>query len=207
MIAILEPATGDAPFRIHHYPVNLIDRVTLRNGAKVTVRPVLPQDAALEQRFVKGLLPSTRYRRFHVGTSELSDSLLRYFTQIDYSGHLALIGETFDDGGNEIQVADARYIRRAGTKVADFAVVVDDSWQGQGLGGYLLKALGRAAHAEGIEMLEGDVLAGNEPMLNLARRLGAAVGRHPDEGRLLKVAMTMRDLQHAGDASLAPGGH
>ena len=187
------PVADDAPFRIHRYPADLIDRVTLRSGAVVTVRPVLPQDAALEQRFVRGLQPATRYRRFHVGTSELTDGLLRYFTQVDYSSHLALIAETFDDQGNEIQIADARYVRRSDEPVADFAVVVDDAWQGQGLGAYLMTALGRAARTAGILRLEGDVLAGNESMLSLGRRLGGTVSLHPEESRLLKVRVQLSD--------------
>ena len=47
-------------FRIHRYPTTLIDRVQLRDGRSVTIRPVLPQDAALQQAFVAALSPAMR---------------------------------------------------------------------------------------------------------------------------------------------------
>ncbi|HQY27791.1 MAG TPA: GNAT family N-acetyltransferase, partial [Burkholderiaceae bacterium] len=108
-------AAIDAPamFRIHRYPAALIDRVPLADGRSVLVRPVLPQDGELQQRFVRALSPASRYRRFHSALSELPHATLAYLTQVDYASHLALLAETFDEQGGEIQVAEARYVRRS----------------------------------------------------------------------------------------------
>lgn len=79
---------------LHPYPVEWIDRWQLKNGKAVTVHPVLPQDLALEHDFVaSGLTQHPRYQRFQIGLRELPETVARYFTNIDYHDHFALIAE------------------------------------------------------------------------------------------------------------------
>ena len=181
-------------FRIHRYPAALIDRVTLVDGRSVLVRPVLPQDGALHQRFVRELSPVSRYRRFHSAVSELPEATLDYLTQVDYASHLALLAETFDERDGEVQVAEARYVRRTDADeahVADFALAVADRWQGLGLGRRMLTALVDSARRAGVRRLEGSVLADNEPMCVLLRRNGWKLRIDPDDGRLLVARLEL----------------
>jgi len=183
-----------AMFRIHRYPAALIDRVMLADGRSVLVRPVLPQDGELQQRFVRALSPASRYRRFHSAVSELPHATLDYLTQVDYASHLALLAETFDEQGGEIQVAEARYVRRDDAdeaRVADFALAVADRWQGLGLGRHLLGALVDSARRSGVRRLEGSVLADNEPMCGLLRGQGWRLRIDPDDGRLLVAGLDL----------------
>jgi len=185
--AAMNPALEPLPtYRIHRYPAALIDRPTLADGRSVLVRPVLPQDGDLQQAFVRGLSPASRYRRFHSPVGELPPSMLAYLTQVDYASHLALLAETFDADGCEVQVAEARYVRRDDGEpgVADFAVAVADGWQGLGLGRYLLTALAREARANGLRRLEGSVLADNAAMKGLVRGLGWTLRGDPADARL-----------------------
>jgi len=186
-------------FRIHRYPVALIDRVPLADGRSALVRPVLPQDRELQQAFVRGLSTTSRYRRFHSALSELPAATLDYLTQVDYASHLALLAETFDDEGREIQVAEARYVRRLGDDrdVADFAVVVDDAWQGQGLARYLLSALVTQARANRLRRLEGSVLADNAPMRALIRSLGWRIRQDPADARLVVACVALNETEVA----------
>jgi acetyltransferase len=166
---------ADSRFRIHRYPTTLIDRVRLRDGRSVTIRPVLPQDAALQRAFVAALSPATRYRRFHGPVNELPEATLIYMTEVDYESHMALLATTIDSGGQEIQVAEARWVRREppdSTDVAEFALAVADDWQGAGLGALLLGKLAASATAQGIRRLSGDVLADNDRMCRLLGRSG-----------------------------------
>jgi len=196
-------------FRIHRYPAALIDRVMLADGRSVLVRPVLPQDGELHQRFVRELSPVSRYRRFHSAVSELPDATLAYLTNVDYASHLALLAETFDGRGEEIQVAEARYVRRTGADeahVADFALAVADRWQGQGLGRRMLAALVDSARRGGVRRLEGSVLADNEPMCVLLRRHGWRLHIDPDDGRLLVARLELAPMSASAPASApAPG--
>lgn len=187
-----------AVFRIHRYPAALIDRVRLADGRSVLVRPVLPQDSALQQAFVRGLSAANRYRRFHSALRELPESTLAYLTQVDYASHLALLAETFEPDGCEIQVAEARYVLRDDADdVAEFAVAVADGWQGQGLAKYLLRALATRAAASGLRRLEGSVLADNAPMRALMRSLGWRIGADPDDARLVVASADLDAVEVA----------
>ena len=162
-------------FQIHWYPTTLIDRVQLRDGRSVTIRPVLPQDTALQRAFVAALAPATRYRRFHGTVNELPEATLSYMTEVDYESHMALLATTIDSEGREIQVGEARWVRREppdSTDVAEFALAVADDWQQAGLGALLLGKLAASAAAQGIRRLSGDVLADNERMCRLLKRNG-----------------------------------
>jgi len=181
-------------FQIHRYPTALIDRVQLRDGRSVTIRPVLPQDAALQQAFVQALSPATRYRRFHGPVKELPETTLRYMTEIDYASHLALLATTIDASQREIQVAEARWVRREppdATDVADFALVVADDWQRAGLGALLLSMLADSAAAQGIRRLSGDVLADNESMCRLLKRSGWRQSRDRFDARLVVAQLDL----------------
>jgi acetyltransferase len=65
-------------------------------------------------------------------------------------------------------------------KRGEFAIIVGDPWQGSGIGSVLLRRCLRLAKAQGMETVEGTVLADNRPMLNLGRKLGFRV--LPGEG-------------------------
>jgi GNAT superfamily N-acetyltransferase len=174
------------------YPVEWIDRFQTARGGWVTIRPVLPQDEAIERAFIAdGLTAHSRYQRFQNGLRQLPDEVLQAFTQIDYDQHFALIAESFD-GGAQVQVADARFVREPGDAArAEFALAVADAWQGQGIARRLLHALVRAARAGGVRALHGDVLRGNQRMLGLARGFGFTPQRHPDDATLVRMSRSL----------------
>ncbi len=171
-------------YAIHHYPVGLIDVVRL-SGERVTIRPILPQDAELAQAFVRALSPGARHSRFFSGLKELAPDLLAQFTQLNYRDHLALVAETFAGGAGKI-VGDARYVvdHEGG---ADFAVAVADAWQGRGLGRLLLQRLECHAAASGVRQLYADTLYDNKAMLGLAQDTGFSVARRGRGAGLVRL--------------------
>lgn len=177
MPSITLPISGSLmpPFPARHVPETGIERVRLADGRFVLVRPVLPRDTGLQRDFVRALSPLSRYRRFHGPVSELPEAMLRYLCEVDHFSHVALLATAHDEHGNEVQVAEARWVRReapADSSIADFAIAVHDDWQGIGLGSRLLRMLIRSAAAAGLQQLCGDVLAGNPPMQSLLLRQG-----------------------------------
>lgn len=189
-------------YTIERYPTRLIDVWTLADGRRVTVRPVLPQDAELEQALVRSLSPASRVQRFFVPIRELPEVRLRQLTEIDYRRHQALIAETFD-GDQALAVAEARYLVDASGRDGEFAIVVADDWQHRGLATRMLRTLIDQAERSGLERMVGDVLATNHAMLALARSLGFRVARHPDGGA--QVLRVVRDLQPDLAAATAAG--
>jgi acetyltransferase len=156
---------------VQPYPSHLVQRVTLGDGTAVTLRPIRPEDAAIEQEFVRNLSHESRYFRFRDAVRELSPRMLTHFTRVDYDQHLALIAVT-EREGREIQIGVARYFASADRRGCEFAIAVADDWQRKGIGSRLMEALMAAARANGIKAMHGEVVAGNRKMLELAARLG-----------------------------------
>lgn len=141
--------------------------VRLRDGSRVTVRTIRPDDKALVSAGFERLSAESRYRRFLASMPELSTSALAYLTEVDHHDHEALLA--VDAHGNGVGVA--RYVRREASDVAEAAVTVIDDWQGRGLGTALLDLLADRAREEGIGRFTALMLAQNTDMLGLLRGL------------------------------------
>ena len=156
-------------------PEDLPMRFTLRNGAGVIVRPILPQDKErLVQAFAM-LSEQSRYRRFGTAVQRLTDEQLRYLTEIDYDDHMAWVALDPDAEG-EPGLGVARYVRLPDEpEVAEAAVTVVDSHQVLGLGTILLGVLGLSAVAHGIRTFRAYVLEENQAVQELFAGLGATM--------------------------------
>ena len=152
----------------------------LDTGAKVTVRPIRPDDAEIEQAFVRGLSSDSRYSRFMGEVSELSPAMLERFTHNHYPDDYALIVTAPDTNGKEREIAVARYIMLPGGKRCEYAIAVADEWQHHGIGHRLMTALMKVAREAGMRYMEGYVLASNRKMLDLVKTLGFECGPSED---------------------------
>lgn len=187
-------ARAQAPYAIHRYPTHLIDQWAAPDGRHVLIRPVLPQDDVIAQLFVRQLSDESRYQRFLVGLAELPPDMLARFTRVDYRDHVALIAETFDDD-REAQIGEARFVADAGdastARHADFAIAVADGWHRLGVGSRLLRGIERAARANGIAYLHGDVLRSNRRALDFMLYRGFITAPNPEEPRLVRVSKAL----------------
>lgn len=173
--------------------------VRLRDGRAVVVRSAKRADGEAVQQFVRELSPLARRRRFFGALSELSPAQLERLTGAQNPRDLSLVALSAHAGEPRI-VAMAQYATD-NPGAAEFAVVVADAWQRQGLGARLLELmLGRAAEA-GVQVLKGFALAENAPMLALAARLGFALtdDRDPDLVRLERPLPPSRGARWVAD--------
>jgi acetyltransferase len=161
---------------IHPYPSHLIERVQLPNGQDLIIRPIRPEDAEMEQEFVRGLSEQTKYFRFMQAIKELTPEMLVRFTQIDYDREMALIG-VVEEEGRDVEVGVARYMSRPGGDACEFAIVVSDTWRDRGIGARLMRALMQNARQRGLRLMEGEVLTANTRMLALMEALGFRIER------------------------------
>jgi GNAT superfamily N-acetyltransferase/acyl carrier protein len=166
--------------RIHH----LVD------GTPVTVRPIRAADAPLESDFVRHLSDDSRYKRFMGTLRELPEAKLKYLTDVDCVHHVALVA-TADREGQEVLLGVSRYIVDLAGTGCEFAVAVDDAWQGSGLAGILMKALMDTARSRGLTRMEGIVLATNRKMLKFARQLGFSLRRDPEDRETIRAVRTL----------------
>lgn len=176
------------------YPRDLVRKHVLASGEVITIRPIRPEDARLERDFIEALSPKSSHMRFMGGIRRPSEKMVRYFTDIDYDRHMALIATT-RKGLHEQQIAVGRFFSFEDGHTCEFAVVVADAWQGQGIAHEIMTDLIRIARDKGLETMVGDILAENERMLGLVRNLGFAVSDAPDEPGLVRAVL---DLEPPG---------
>jgi len=194
IVAPCPPAEGARPYShlcILPYPKDLVREVTLRDGSRVTLRALRPEDAALERSFVEALSAESKYFRFMRATVELTPQMLVRFTQLDYDREMALLAISHEQG-REVEVGVARYVAEPNREDCELALVVADAWQGRGLGSALMRALLDVARERGLLRMHGEVLRSNAHMLELMRFLGFTVQRHPRDATLALVSCDLR---------------
>lgn len=189
-------------------PADVLDTWRLKTGAVVTLRAVRPDDGLLMQALVRGLSLTSRYHRFFYALHELTPDMLERFTHADPMHSMTLL-VVVQDNGKEIAVGMAQYVADPYPERCEFAVVVADAWQRNGIAMRLIRNLMCIARAAGIERIEGDVLTENDAMQQLLRRMDFSVGAHPDDRHLVKTwKMLLRPAWKGSPlAALAVRGH
>ena len=164
--------------------------VQLSDGTSIIIRPIRPEDAEIEQEFIRNLSPESRYFRFMNSIEELSLEMLVRFTQIDYHNEMALIAVYPSEDGEE-EIGVVRYMTNADKKTCEFALVVSDQWQGKGIARLLMRNLIEVARDRGLEMMEGQVLSNNFRMLDLMTRLNFKISNDPVENNIKLVQLDL----------------
>ena len=158
---------GAARLAIAPYPRGLESMAALRDGTRVALRPILPEDEPLLHDLAAHMTPEDLRLRFFVPVHGLSHELAARLTQIDYDREMALVA--MHDG---TVLGIARYFADPDRLTAEFAVAVRSDWHGRGVGYLLLNRLIEIAAAAGIGELVGEVLRENRTMLAMCRELG-----------------------------------
>lgn len=194
-----------------------VSEITLRDGTRIRLRPILPEDKDNLRSAMARLSADARYRRFMATISELTPERLHYLTEIDYEDHFALTALALDQEP-PLGIGFARYIRDPDKPhVAEPAVTVVDAYQGRGLGSLLLKYIMRDALGNGITHFRATLLADNMPMKELFAQqdaqfshdgfgvLSAEFALPRDAG--VQMDLVQRLARHAYKGALARGTH
>ena len=172
-----------------------VDLHRLHDGREVQIRPIRAEDAGRLREAHTRLSPETRYQRFLTAKPALSAADARYLVEVDGSDHFALVatamaGERPSD--DDSIVAVARFVRTpADPASAEFAVVVDDQYQSQGLATGLLERLARAAGERGVRRFRATTLADNVPIHRLLRRLARGEASESRRGSISEIEVEL----------------
>jgi acetyltransferase len=159
---------------IRPYPTQYVSAWKLRGGATVTIRPIRPEDEPLMIAFHHTLSEkSVQFRYFETMNLEqrIAHERLRRICFNDYDREIALVVERQTHGTSEI-LGVGRLSKLHGLNDSEFAIVVADQWQRQGLGTRLLELLTQIGRAEKLGRIVGHILPENTAMQNLARNVG-----------------------------------
>ena len=188
-IGVDSPAPSLEPYghmAIHPYPTHLGDSFQLADGTDIRIRPIRPEDAEIEQDFVRNLSEESKYFRFMRTLHELTHEMLVRFTQIDYDREMAFIAVT-GPAGQEQELGVARYTINPDGESCEFAIVVADDWRGLGIGTRLLRTLMGAAKSRGMQVMMGEALSNNTEMRGLAERHGFAVRASEEDPGVIEL--------------------
>ncbi|MBZ5610277.1 MAG: bifunctional acetate--CoA ligase family protein/GNAT family N-acetyltransferase [Acidobacteriia bacterium] len=173
-----------AKLAIRPYPVQYVSPWQLEDGTQVVIRPVRPEDEPMIVKFHSTLSDRSVYLRyFHMMTLDcrVSHDRLRRTCFIDYDREIALVVERPSDVEPEI-IAVGRLMRARHGNEAEFAILISDACQGQGIGTELMQRLLDVARAEKMERVTGDILPENSNMLRVCKQLGFKLKHVPGEG-------------------------
>ena len=168
--------TPQAQNNEHQYQGTL----SLPSGYEVPFRLVKPKDVSALQRFLGRCSERTIYLRFFGSLQDFSEEKAKYFAHVDGVDHFALVALDPNDQ-NEI-IAIVRYDREPGEEYAEYAAIVEDGWQGQGVGIALTRLLIDAAWDNGVRYFYALVMGKNKRMLELLRHLDLPEQEHQEEG-------------------------
>ena len=193
VVAPMKPGRGPYDhMAIHPYPAHEIQSFQATTGERVTIRPIMPEDADMEQEFIRRLSPESKYFRFMNTIRELSQGQLIRMTQIDYDREMAFVATVVQDN-KEFELGVARYATNPDGESCEFAIVVADDWQGKGLARQLMKVLVDTARSRGLKFMTGDFLSDNRHMLKFVTNVGFVLGPHPEDPGLKRGLLKLND--------------
>jgi GNAT superfamily N-acetyltransferase len=179
----LKPQPSDRP---PGYPWQYRRMVTLRDGRRVFIRPILPSDAPELAEAIKTADADTLRRRFLGGPPSVTPALLAHLTTVDYVQRFALVAI---DPITQRGVAIARY-EKTGEGLAEIAVVVTPAWRRIGLATVLILYLAKAAVERGIHTFSAFYLAENRPIAALVED-AAGLGRQIIEDGIAEFSLAL----------------
>ncbi len=177
---------------IRPYPRQYIGTHTMLNGEEVTVRPIRPEDEPKLVTFHERLSERSVYLRY-ASLMKLEQRVaherLARICFIDYDREMALVAEDAD--GRIIGVG--RLTQQPGRNEAEFAMLVIDEYQGEGVGTELLHRLVQVGKDEGLDRITADILQQNQAMQRVCEKLDFQIVRSEDPAEDMVKAVKSLD--------------
>jgi acetyltransferase len=188
-IVLHDPATPEdqlPKLAIRPYPAQYVTRWKLKGGTPVTVRPIRPEDEPLMVKFHETLSERSVYYRYFTPLrveQRIAHERLARLCFIDYDREMALVVEHNDARTKEHQILGiGRLSKLHSGNEGEFAIVINDQWQRQGLGTRLLKMLVQIGRDEHLERITATILPDNHEMQQVCRKVGFEVRHAAGQG-------------------------
>ena len=167
---------------IRPYPIKYSGSFTMKDGTEIVIRPIRGEDEPAMIRFHETLSDRTVYQRYlqllKLSQRVAHDRLTR-ICFIDYDREIALVAEKKSPETGESEIMGVSRLQKIhGTADAEFAVVVSDKYQGQGLGSELLSRILEVAKDEKVQRVVADILSENTRMQKTCEKKGFTLKRN-----------------------------
>jgi len=179
------------------YPEELEIYRTTRKGLNIRLRPAKITDEQLLKDFFYSLSEDSLYKRFFSARKDMPHKRLQEFVVVDYSRKMEILA-TVEEKDKEIIIGLGQYELNSDMHLAEVALVVKDSFQGQGVGRELLSYLILLARRQGLLGFTGDVLVANRSMVALFEKMGFDTEKRSEEG-IYQMRMWFRKKERGNE--------
>ena len=151
------------------YPNKYMKNVKLKDGTKVLLRPIKPEDENLWHDMFKSFSEeSVRYRFFRI-IKETPHEMRTRYCNIDYDREIGIVAEVKDENKRRFLGVTRIIDSPSKNNEAEFALIVSDEWHRLGLGSEFVDYTIEVAKDKQLKKLYGIVLKDNTPMISLCR--------------------------------------
>ncbi|CAA9307318.1 MAG: Protein lysine acetyltransferase Pat [uncultured Microvirga sp.] len=185
------PGAGHPRFAVRPYPTEWERHLGLPNGRRVFVRPVRPEDEELFLAFARRVTAHDLRLRFFAPIRDFSHAFLARLIQIDYARAIAFVAI---DPENGEMMGVVRLHADANHRTGEYAILMRSDLKGMGLGWELMKLMIEWAQADGLQVVEGQVLRENTVMLAVVQKLGFAIRPDPADPDILVVTLPVAEM-------------
>jgi acetyltransferase len=180
--------SGPANFAVRPYPSQWQRHIEVKDGWRVFVRPIRPEDEPLIHEMLKHITMQDLRLRFFAPMKEFSHEFIARLTQLDYARAMAFVA--FDEATDEL-VGVVRIHSDSIYESGEYAILLRSDLKGRGLGWALMQMIIEYAKSEGLKAIAGDVLTENTVMLAMCRSLGFEVKPDPVEHDICNVRLAL----------------
>jgi acetyltransferase len=165
--------------------------VNLRDGEKVLIRPLVPDDAALYPDFLHEVTTDDLRLRFFAPMKEVAPELIDKLIHYDHAKAMAFVAIA-EASGRLLGVV--RLHDDSDGKTGEFAILLRSHMKGHGLGWLLMKHMIANAKAKGLKTVRGQVLTENATMLQMCGELGFHAADDPLERGVKEVTLPLDEV-------------
>ncbi len=180
--------SGPANFAVRPYPAQWQRHIEVKDGWKVYVRPIRPEDEPQLHVFLRRVTPQDLRLRFFAPMKEFTHEFIARLTQLDYARAMAFVA--FDETSQEM-LGVVRIHSDSIYENGEYAILLRSDLKGRGLGWALMQLMIEYAKSEGLKMISGDVLTENTIMLEMCRNLGFEIKTDPADAGICVVRLKL----------------
>ena len=173
-----------AHLAIRPYPEEYVTERKLKDGTKVVLRPIKPEDEPMWHDLLGSCSTQSIWFRFSYLFKQTTHEMATRYCFIDYDRELGIVAEVEEEGQRKL-IGVGRLVADADHIAAEYAVIVVDRWHGHGLGGLLTDYCGEIAKTWGVNKIVAEVSKENTRMLATFRDRGFELNDEQEEDVVL----------------------
>jgi acyl-CoA hydrolase/RimJ/RimL family protein N-acetyltransferase len=156
---------------VHLYPAHMEEIKRFKGDVTVRFRAMKPSDEEGMRRFFYRCSKEMIFYRFFYSIKTMDHDKMQTYVNVDYQKEFSIVGLVVEKGNQKI-IAEARMVRDERTYYGEVAFLIEERFQGIGIGSYMLSRLIEQAREQAFKGLTAEVLADNQPMIKVFEKAG-----------------------------------